>query len=54
MQTAKIILAGAWGGCFGFSIVQFFRGNLNIGLGVLAIGIYLAIWYIVCWIVDRD
>jgi hypothetical protein len=53
METARVILAGAMGGCFGFSIVQLFRGNLNIGLGVLAIGILLAICYLACCIVDR-
>ena len=52
MNKARIILAGAFGACFGFSITQLFYGHLNIGLGVLAIGIYLAIWYLALWIVE--
>jgi len=52
MKTARIILAGAMGGCFGFAITELFMGHLEIGLGVLAIGLFLAIWYIVSWVVD--
>lgn len=52
MMTARLILAGAFGGCFGYAIMQFFLGKINIGLGVLAIGLFIAIFYIVSWIID--
>ena len=53
MRIARLILAGLFGGCFGFAIVQLFAGHLEIGLGVLAIGLFLSIWYVISWIVDK-
>jgi len=54
MQILRLILAGGYGGCFGYAISAFFRGRINVGLGVLTIGLLLAIWYIVILIATRD
>ena len=54
MNILRLVLAVAWGGCFGNAIANFFKGNINIGLGVLTIGLFIAIFYITSWIVEMN
>lgn len=52
MNILRLVLAGAFGGCFGTATVRFFIGDINIGLGMLTIGLFIAIFYIISWIVE--
>ena len=52
MFLFQIILSVVMGGCFGFSVMEIFTGDLHIGLGVLAIGIFIAIWYLAFVVCD--
>jgi len=47
MNIVRLILAAGCGVCFGYAVRALFWGRLNVGLGVLAIGLFLAILWIV-------
>ena len=50
MNTISVIVAMLWGGCFGFAMSRFFlRGDW--GMGVLVIGMFIAIYYIIFWMI---
>lgn len=48
---SKIILSGLFGGCWGFSMIHFaLQGNW--GMVTLTLGLLLAVFYVVDWMID--
>jgi len=47
MKIVRLILAGGCAVCFGYATRPLFEGRLNVGLGVLAIGLFLGILWII-------
>ena len=51
MKLAKIILAGVWGGAFGYTIALSITAG-DWAMVALAIGMIVAIFYLVIWMID--
>ncbi len=51
MKLFKMIMSGVWGGAFGYTIVVSATEG-NWAMATLAIGLIVAIFYIVIWIID--
>ena len=51
MKTAKLILGGMWGGCWGFAAMQFARQG-DWGMFALTLGLIPVVFYLVIWMID--
>ena len=52
MKLARFILVMTMSGCWGCATVSLFENQIGMGLGVFVIGCWLAVFYLVLWIVD--
>lgn len=53
MNVIRIVIAGLMGGCFGFAGIQFgLKGDWR--MVALTIGLFIAIQYLILWIIETS
>lgn len=54
MRLAIIIMSNLFSGLLIVSAAFLFAGRMQLGLGLLALGILFSVWLIILWIVECD